>query len=73
MKRRVFTKEFKISVLRELEAGKTTTQLSREHAVHPSTIRRWRIEYRQNPKTAFSGNGSINNGCVQQEMHRLGA
>ncbi|RZB32914.1 MAG: hypothetical protein AEth_00260 [Candidatus Argoarchaeum ethanivorans] len=40
--RRRYTQEFKISVLRELEAGKNLGQLSREHNLHPTLICRWR-------------------------------
>lgn len=31
LKRRIFTKEFKQQVLRELEAGKSVAQAAREH------------------------------------------
>jgi len=55
--RRQFKREFKISVLTELETGKTLAQLSREHGIHPSLIIRWRNEYREDPANAFGGNG----------------
>lgn len=55
--RRQFTRAFKISVLTELETGKTLAQLSREHSIHPSLIIKWRKEYRENPEDAFGGNG----------------
>ena len=58
-KRRTFTKEFKISVLRELENGKGTTQVCREHSIHPSMMSKWKREYKENPKRAFGGNGNI--------------
>ena len=58
-KRRKFTREFKISVLRELEGGKTTAQICREHSIHPTMLYRWRSEYRKSPETAFSGHGKI--------------
>jgi len=56
-KRRQYTREFKISVITELEAGTALGQLSREHGLHPSLITRWKKEYRQNPEGAFGGNG----------------
>ena len=55
--RRRHTREFKISVIRELESGKNLAQLSRENNLHPTMISRWRLEYRKNPESAFSGNG----------------
>lgn len=58
-KRRTFTRDFKISVIRELENGKSTAQVCRENAIHPSMLDRWKREYRKNPQMAFSGNGNI--------------
>ena len=57
--RKKFTREFKISVLRELENGKIAAQLCRENDIHPSMLTKWKKEYKENPKTAFSGNGNI--------------
>ena len=55
--RRRFTREFKISILTELETGKTLAQVARENEVHPTLICRWRKEYRDGPEKAFQGNG----------------
>jgi transposase-like protein len=38
LKRRLFTKEFKLQVVREVQAGKTVAQAAREHQLHPNTI-----------------------------------
>jgi len=62
-RRRRFTKEFKVSVLRELKEGKTAAQVSREHALHPAMVRKWKQEYKDNPETAFSGHG---NACSSE-------
>lgn len=58
-KRRKFTREFKISLLRELESGKTVAEVSRENSIHPMMLYSWKREYRNNPETAFSGKGNI--------------
>jgi len=55
--RRHFTREFKLSVIAELGAGKSIAQVAREHGIHPSMSFRWRIEFNENPDTAFRGNG----------------
>ncbi len=55
--RRQFKREFKVSVLTELETGKTLAQLSREHGIHPSLIISWRKLYKEDPDNAFQGNG----------------
>lgn len=56
--RRKFTREFKISVLRELENGKTAAEVCREHIIHPTVLPRWRREYQENPQNAFGGCGN---------------
>lgn len=58
-RRRKFSREFKLSVLREIESGKTIAQASREYELHESMINRWKRQYRENPDKAFSGNGRI--------------
>ena len=58
LKRRQFSREFKLQVLREIEAGKSTAQASREHQVHPSLISRWQNQHRRYSDRAFAGNGN---------------
>ena len=58
-KRRTYTRDFKVSVIRELENGKTVSQVCRENAIHPSMLQRWKQEYKENPQIAFGGNGNI--------------
>lgn len=57
--RKKFSREFKISVLRELENGKNAAQVCREHDIHPTMLSKWKGEYKENPETAFSGKGII--------------
>ena len=55
--RRVFTKEFKLEVLREIDAGATIPEAARIHQVHPETIRAWRRTHRKYGEKSFAGNG----------------
>jgi transposase len=55
--RRKFTREFKLQVIREIEAGKTIAQAAREHQLHPTLIGRWQQQHRQYAERAFAGNG----------------
>lgn len=55
--RRTFTKEFKLSVLRELGVKKLV-EVCREHGLHHTVIRRWKKEYGKHPQEAFSGYGN---------------
>ena len=57
--RKKYTRETKISILRELENGKSAAQICRENDIHPSMLSKWKREYKENPRTAFSGNGNI--------------
>ena len=55
--RRVFTREFKLEVLRELDGGTSVAEAARIHNVHPETIRLWRKTERKYGDRAFAGNG----------------
>ena len=57
--RRRCDREFRISVVAELESGKSLAQIAREYGVHLSLPSRWRDELAENPERAFSGNGNI--------------
>ena len=57
LKRRQFTREFKLQVIREIEAGKPPAQAAREHQVHPNMISQWRVQHETYAEHAFAGNG----------------
>ena len=56
LKRRQFTREFKLQVVREVDAGKPMAQVARQHQLNP-TVAKWRKQLRQYPQTAFAGHG----------------
>lgn len=56
--KRQFSKEFKLSVIKELETKKLG-EVCRVHNLHPSTVSGWRKDYESNPKDAFNGHGNI--------------
>ena len=57
-KRRRFSKEFKINVIREIEHGSKQAEVCRKYDIHPVMVNRWRKEYQQYPDTAFKGTGN---------------
>lgn len=57
-KRRSFTRDYKLSVLNELD-GKNMAEVCREHSLHPVVICKWKREYRTDPDKAFSGKGNL--------------
>ena len=56
--RRRYDRDFKISILAELDAGKPLAQVAREYGIHPSLPCRWKTELAENPEKAFRGNGN---------------
>jgi transposase len=55
VKRRVFSREFKLKVIREIGAGKTQAQICREHHLNHNVVSRWCREHRQHKDRAFPG------------------
>ncbi len=55
--RRAFTREFKLAAIRELDTGKPIGYVARQLEVSPNALHRWRRELKDQPATAFSGNG----------------
>ena len=58
LKRRQFTKDFKLQVVREVLAGKSLAEAAREHQVLPASIVAWRSNFEQYGESAFHGNGN---------------
>lgn len=56
--RRKFSREFKISLLRDLEAGNTVAEVTRRAEIHPCLLARWKKEFSENPEHAFRGQGN---------------
>lgn len=56
--RRIFTREFKLAAIEQIESGKSLARVARELEVHENVVRRWKKEIQQNPSRAFSGNGN---------------
>jgi transposase-like protein len=53
--RRVFTREFKLAAVKELESAKPLGYVARQLEVNPNTLHRWRREFKEQPTKAFSG------------------
>ena len=55
VKRRVFSRDFKLRVVREIAAGKTQAQIAREHHISQNVLSRWCREHRKHKDRAFPG------------------
>ncbi len=72
VKRRRFTRDFKLQVVREVESGKSVAQVAREYQLHPTMINRWRREHERYADQAFSGNGkSLKSETRVAELERM--
>lgn len=56
--RRSFTKEFKQSVVQQLDSC-SAAEICRENDIQPNLLHRWKKEYEANPDEAFEGNGKL--------------
>jgi len=56
-KRKQYSREFKIQVIREIESGTPVAQVARQHEIHESLIHKWKKQYSADPQNAFSGPG----------------
>lgn len=57
MSRRKFTKEFKLTAMRRLQAGQSAGEVARALEVNPSDLQRWRRELEEHGERAFQGLG----------------
>ena len=72
LRRRQFTREFKVQVVHEVQAGKSLAQAAREHELHASTIIEWRKNYEKYTDRAFQGNGrSYTDQAKIAELERM--
>lgn len=68
--RRIFTREFKLSAIEQIESGKSLARVARELEVHENVLRRWKQEIEKNPSGAFSGNGNSRGINREGELER---
>jgi len=60
MRRRKFTREFKLEAVRLIrERGVTVAQASRDLEVHETVLRKWVREFTASPVDAFAGHGQM--------------
>jgi transposase len=67
-----YTREFKLSIVAQVEAGTPAAQVARENGLAPEMVARWKREYKQNPEKAFSGPGHpYKDQAKMAELERL--
>lgn len=68
-KRREFTRDFKLSVLSELNVKKAA-EVCREHNIHPVLLSKWKKDFNQDPVKAFSGKGNLWKAEAEVEKYK---
>jgi len=69
--RRQFTREFKLQVLREVEAGKAIAQVAREYQLHPTLMGKWQRRHRADPQRAFTNSTALQDEARIAELERM--
>jgi len=59
-KKKTYTEEFKLQVLKEADAGVSIAELSRKYEISSGLIYKWRSKLTNCSKNPFPGNGSRN-------------
>lgn len=73
MTRRTFTREFKLSVARQLVTGeKRISQVCREHSLCQTLVRKWREQYEQQGENAWV-NQDPGDGAREDPAARIAA
>jgi transposase len=57
LSRGVYSRDLKITAMRALDAGSTTTEIARKYQLSPKLLERWRSEWRAKGELAFPGIG----------------
>ena len=71
LKRRQFSREFKMILIREIELGKPLSQVARENEINPNMLLRWKQEVLTYGEESFGGNGRLyKDEAVISELER---
>lgn len=65
IKKRTFSKEFKLHVLREVQSGKTAAVVARQYQLHPNLLVKWRNQFETYADEAFGGSGNARSDAAR--------
>jgi transposase len=69
--RRVYSRELKIAAMREIDAGRTVSEVARHLELSPKLLERWRGEWRARGEVAFPGLGRRGLSLALTELQRV--
>ena len=70
MARRIYSRELKISVMREIDNGRTATEVARQLELSPRLLEKWRGDWRARGELAFPGNGRQRAAAAWSQLQR---
>jgi len=70
--RRVYSRDLKIAAMREIDAGRTVTEVARHLELSPKLLERWRGEWLARGEMAFPGIGRRGVTPALTELQRIG-
>ena len=67
--RRIYSREWKVAAMREIDSGRTISEVARQLELSPKLLARWRGEWRARGELALPGNGrrGVSPACSQQQ------
>lgn len=68
---RTFSREFKLAVVRQVEAGQRPAQVCREHGLADGVLWRWRRDYAQHGAAAFAPETPSGEAALRQRIGEL--
>ena len=70
--RRVYSRDLKIAAMREIDGGRTVTEVARHLELSPKLLERWRGEWLARGEMAFPGIGRRGVTPALTELQRIG-
>ena len=69
--RRVYSRELKVAVMREVDSGRTLAEVARRLQLSPQLLDRWRSEWRAKGELAFPGTGRPSAAAAVTDLQRI--
>jgi transposase len=69
--RRIYSRELKIAVMREVDSGGSLAELARRLQLSPHLLDRWRSEWRAKGELAFPGTGRHSAAAGVTDLQRI--
>jgi transposase-like protein len=69
--RRVYSRDLKVAAMREIDGGRTISEVARQLELSPKLLERWRGEWRARGELAFPGVGRCAAGPALSELQRV--